>query len=43
MDIKIAFPNGNINETIYMVQQRNFVFGDPKKMILQTKEIHLWT
>ena len=28
MGIKIAFPNGNINETIYMVQQRSFVFGD---------------
>ena len=25
--------NGNINETIYMIQLENFVFGDPKSMV----------
>ncbi|XP_062089758.1 secreted RxLR effector protein 161-like [Humulus lupulus] len=32
MDVKIAFLNGNINETIYMMQPENFVSRDPKKM-----------
>jgi len=25
MDVKIVFINGNIDETIYMAQQKNFV------------------
>ena len=32
-DVKTTFLNGDINETIYMVQSKNFVFGDSKKMI----------
>ena len=33
MDVKTAFLNGNIDETIYMVQSKNFVSRDPKKMV----------
>ncbi|KAH9793735.1 hypothetical protein KPL71_004641 [Citrus sinensis] len=33
MDVKTAFLNGDIEETIYMVQPENFVLGDPKKMV----------
>ena len=33
MDVKIVFLNENIDETIYMVQPKNFVFGDAKKMV----------
>ena len=33
MDVKTAFLNGNIDETIYMVQPENFVYGDPKSMV----------
>ncbi|XP_040867759.1 secreted RxLR effector protein 161-like [Glycine max] len=32
MDVKMAFLNGNIDETLYMVQLENFVLGDPKNM-----------
>ena len=38
MDVKTAFLNGNIDETIYMVQSENFVFGDPKKMVCKLKK-----
>ena len=30
MDVKTAFLNGDIDETIYMVQPENFVSEDPK-------------
>ena len=33
MDVKIAFLNGDIDETIYMVQLENFVSRDTKKMV----------
>jgi hypothetical protein len=33
MDVKTAFLNGDINETIYMRQPENFVIGDPKSMV----------
>ena len=33
MDVKTSFLNGNINETIYMVQPENFVVGDSKRMV----------
>ena len=33
MDVKTTFLNDNINETIYMVQPKNFVSKDPKKMV----------
>ena len=38
MDVKIVFLNGNIEETIYMVQPKNFVFGDPKLMVCKLKK-----
>ena len=41
MDVKTAFLNGDINETIYMVQPENFVSGDPKYMVYKlTKFIY---
>ena len=33
MDVKAAFLNGDIEETIYMVQLENFVSGDTKSMV----------
>lgn len=33
MDVKTTFFNGDIDETIYMVQPKNFVSGDPKNMV----------
>ena len=38
MDIKTAFLNGNIDETIYMVQPENFGVGDPKNMVCKIKK-----
>ena len=38
MDVKIACLNGNIDETIYMVQPENFVSGDPKSMVCKLKK-----
>ena len=38
MDVKTVFLNGNIDETIYMVQLENFVFGDPKSMVCKLKK-----
>ena len=41
MDVKTTFLNGNIDETIYMVQLENFVSGDPKNMVCKlTKSIY---
>ena len=33
MDVNTAFINGNIEETIYMVQPEKFISGDPKSMV----------
>ena len=38
MDVKTAFLNGDINETIYMVQPENFVSGDTKRMVCKLKK-----
>ena len=38
MDVKTAVLNGDIDETIYMVQPKNFVLGDTKKMVCQLKK-----
>ena len=38
MDVKTAFLNGDIDETIYMVQPENFVSGDTKKMVCKLKK-----
>ena len=38
MDVKITFLNGHIDETIYMVQSKNFVFRDPKKIVCKLKK-----
>ena len=38
MDVKTAFLNGDIDETIYMMQPENFVSGDPKRMVCKLKK-----
>jgi uncharacterized protein YqgQ len=38
MDVKTAFLNGDIDETIYMVQPPHFEIGDPKGMVCQLKK-----
>ena len=38
MDIKTVFLNGNIDETIYIVQPEKFVSGDAKKMVCKLKK-----
>ena len=38
MDVKTAFLNGDIDETIYMVQPKKFVLGDTKKMVCKLKK-----
>lgn len=41
MDVKTAFLNGDIDETIYMVQPENFELEDPKNMVCKlTKSIY---
>ncbi|KAL4282801.1 hypothetical protein GQ457_16G019510 [Hibiscus cannabinus] len=41
MDVKTAFLNGDIEETIYMVQPENFESGDPKNIVCKlTKSIY---
>ena len=41
MDVKTKFLNGDIDETIYMVQPENFESGDPKNMVCKlTKFIY---
>ena len=37
MDVKTTFLNGDIDETIYMVQPENFVSGDAKSRTLSLK------
>ena len=41
MDVKIAFLNGNIDETIYMVQPENFESNDSKQLVCKLK-VHIW-
>ena len=38
MDVKTAFLNGDIDETIYMMQPKNFVSGDTKMMVCKLKK-----
>nr|CAN83069.1 hypothetical protein VITISV_008960 [Vitis vinifera] len=37
MDVKTAFLNGNIDETIYMVQPKNFESNDSKQLVCRLK------
>ena len=41
MDVKTVFLNGDIDETIYMVQPENCL--ETQRICLQIKELHLWT
>ena len=43
MDVKTTFLNGDIDETIYIVQPKKLRVRRCKENGLQTKEIHLWT
>ena len=38
MDVKTVLLNGDIDETIYMVQPENFVLGDPQMMVCKLKK-----
>ena len=38
MDVKTMFLSGDIDETIYLVQPKNFVSGDAKQMICKLKK-----
>jgi len=38
MDVKTTFLSGDIDETIYMVQPKNFVSGNPKSMVCKLKK-----
>ena len=38
MDVKTAFLDGDIDETIYMVQPKNFVSGDTNRMVCKLKK-----
>ncbi|KAL9265983.1 Retrovirus-related Pol polyprotein from transposon TNT 1-94-like protein, partial [Drosera capensis] len=38
MDVKTAFLNGDIEETIYMVQPESFEVDDPKKMVCKLRK-----
>ena len=38
MDVKTTFLNGDIDETIYMVQPKNFVSGEAKQMVCKLKK-----
>ena len=38
IDVKLAFLNGDIDETIYIVQPENFVSGDPKNIVCKLKK-----
>ena len=38
MDVKTAFLNGEIDETIYMEQPKNIIMGDSKSMVCKLKE-----
>ena len=38
MDVKTAFLNGDIDETIYMVQLKNFELGNPKHLVCRLKK-----
>ena len=42
MDVKTAFLNGNIEETIYNAETKKLCVRRPKVYGLQTQEIHLW-
>ena len=38
MNVKTKFLNGDIDETIYMVQSENFVSSDAKSMVCKLKK-----
>jgi len=38
LDVKTTFLNGNIGETIYVIQPKNFVSKDLKNMVCKLKK-----
>lgn len=38
MDFKTSFLDGDIDATIYIVQPKNFLFGDMKPMVCKLKK-----
>jgi hypothetical protein len=42
MDVKTAFLNGDLDENVYMAQQKDFVMKGKERMGCRLKKIHLW-
>ena len=43
MDVKTAFLNGSLEETIHMVQLERFIAKGQEKESVQAAKVHLWS